>query len=171
MSDSWLRDVRFAARAFRRQPGFLIAAVTTLALGIGAATAIFSVAYGVAMRPLPYPEPDQIVRVYEANVANGQPKQDVSVGTFHEWREGSPSIAAAALYKKPSIRFLTGADRDPIVSMGVSPAFFDVLGTRPALGRGFRPERDTPEQRCVKSSSRMRRGVGCSAGIRPPSDI
>jgi predicted permease len=141
MSDSWLRDLHFALRALRRQPGFLTAAVTTLALGIGAATAIFSVAYGVTLRPLPYPEPDRLLRIYEANIANGQPKQDVSVGTFHEWREGSPSIAAAALYTKPRTRFLAGAERDSIVSMAVSPAFFDVLGTRPALGRTFKAER------------------------------
>ena len=97
MTDSWLRDLHFAARALRRQPAFVAAAVVTLALGIGAATAIFSVAYGVSLRPLPYPDSSRIVRIYEANLANGQPRQDVSVGTFHEWREGVPSLESAAL--------------------------------------------------------------------------
>jgi len=142
MSDSWLRDLRFGARALRRQPGFFIAAVATLALGIGAATAIFSVAYGVSLRPLPYPAPDRLVRIYEANLANGKPREDVSKGAFHDWREGTPSLESAALYTKPRRRFLEGSDRDSIVSMGVSPAFLDVLGTRPALGRGFKPERE-----------------------------
>src|ERR671910_2724112 len=128
MSDAWLRDLQFAARTLGRQPGFLLAAVTTLALGTGAATAMFSVAYGVALRPLPYPHPDRIVRIYEANLAAGQPRQDVSVGAFHDWREGTPSLEAAALHTKPRARFLDG-DRDSIRSMGVSPAFFDVLGS------------------------------------------
>ena len=81
----------------KRSPAFAAAAVATLALGIGAATAIFSVAYGVSLRPLPYPQPDRIVRIYEANPANGQPRHDVSIGTFHEWREGAPSLESAAL--------------------------------------------------------------------------
>jgi putative ABC transport system permease protein len=142
MSDSWLRDLRFGARALRRQPGFFIAAVATLALGIGAATAIFSVAYGVSLRPLPYPAPDRLVRIYEANLANGRPREDVSQGAFHDWRQGTPSLESAALYTKPRRRFLEGSDRDVIVAMGISPSFLDVLGVRPALGRGFKPERE-----------------------------
>ena len=142
MADSWLRDFRFAARALGRQPAFAAAAVATMALGIGAATAIFSVAYGVSLRPLPYPEPHRIVRIHEANPATGQPRHDVSVGTFHDWREGAPSLETAALYGKPRTRFLEGTDANPITSMGVSPAFFDVLGTTPALGRDFKPERE-----------------------------
>lgn len=142
MADSWLRDLRFAARALGRQPAFVAAAVATLALGIGAATAIFSVAYGVSLRPLPYPQPDRIVRIYEANLANGRPHEDVSVGAFHAWREGVPSFEAAALYTKPRTRFLEGKDSNPIISMGVTPAFFDVLGIRLAFGRGFKPDRE-----------------------------
>ena len=140
MTDAWLRDLRFAARALGRQPAFVAAAVATLALGIGAATAIFSVAYGVSLRPLPYPQPDRLVRIYEANLANGQPRQDVSLGAFHDWRAGAPALESAALYSKPRTRFLQGPDSNPITSMGISPAFFAVLGTRPALGRGFKPE-------------------------------
>jgi putative ABC transport system permease protein len=140
MNAAWLRDFRFAARALRGQPAFVLAAVATLAVGIGAATAIFSVAYGVSLRPLPYPQPDRIVRIYEANLANGQPRHDVSVGAFQEWREGVPSLESAALYTQMRTRFLKGADDNPIASMGVSPAFFDVLGTRLALGSGFKPE-------------------------------
>jgi putative ABC transport system permease protein len=140
MTDSWLRDLRFAARGLGRQPSFVAAAVATLALGIGAATAIFSVAYGVSLRPLAYPHPNRIVRIHEANLANARPRVDVSVGTFHEWREGVPSLESAALYTQARTRFLEGADQNPLVTMGVSPAFFDVLATPPAIGRGFKPE-------------------------------
>jgi putative ABC transport system permease protein len=136
------QDVRLAFRMLRRRPGFAAAAIATLGLGIGASTAIFSVAYGVSLRPLPYPDPAHLIRLYEANPANGKLKEDVSVGTFHDWREGAPSIEAAALYSKGSTRFLAGSDRQPITTMSVSPAFFDVLGARPMLGSGFEPEKE-----------------------------
>ena len=137
--EGWIRDIRFGARALRRQPVFTLSAIATFALGIGAATAIFSVAYGVAMRPLPYPEPDRLVRIYEANAANGQPKHDVSVGAFQEWRS-APSLESAALYTTARSRFLAGAPQQPLIALGVSPAFFEVLGVRFLLGQGFKPE-------------------------------
>jgi predicted permease len=134
-------DFRHAFRLVRRAPGFAIAAIVVLALGIGASTAIFSVAYGVALRPLPYPDADRLIRVYEANRANGKPKEDVSEPAFHEWRTAAGSLESAALFTDRRIRFLEGTSEHPIVSMSVSPAFFEVLGVPPALGRAFQPER------------------------------
>jgi putative ABC transport system permease protein len=143
---AWLEDARadarYGLRVLRRTPGFTAAAVSTLALGIGASTAIFSVAYGVSMRPLPYPAPGRLVRIYEANVANGQLRHDVSLGAFQAWREGAPAIESAALFGKPATRFLVGDAGAPVVVMSVSPTFFDVVGVRPLHGPGFRPERD-----------------------------
>jgi putative ABC transport system permease protein len=139
--DVW-QDARLAARGLSRRPGFSAAAIATLALGIGASTAIFSVAYGVSLRPLPYHEPDRLIRVYEANAANGQLEQDVSVGAFHDWREGAPSLDAAALFSTGSVRTVAGTDGLRLRTMSVSPAFFDVLGVRPLLGPGFGPERE-----------------------------
>jgi putative ABC transport system permease protein len=136
------QDLRLAFRSMGHRPGFAAAALATLALGIGASTAIFSVAYGVSLRPLPYPEPNRLVRIYEANPANGQLEQDVSQGAFHGWREGAPSIEAAALFTKRRSRFLAGANPQPITTMAVSPAFFDVLAVRPMLGPGFKPEHE-----------------------------
>jgi putative ABC transport system permease protein len=135
-------DVRYACRVLFRNPGFAAAAVATLALGIGASTAIFSVAYGVSLRPLPYPEPDRLVRIYEANPANGQLKHKVSTGAFHEWREEVRSIESAALFGQGAIWYLTGPDAISLSVMSVSPSFFDVIGVRPALGSGFGPEAD-----------------------------
>jgi putative ABC transport system permease protein len=136
------QDLRLAFRSLRRRPGFAAAAIATLALGIGASTAIISVAYGVSLRPLPYREPDRLIRIYEANTANGRLKEDVSIGAFHAWREGAASIEAAALFSKDSVRFLAGSDQQPVTTMSVSPAFFDVLGARPILGSGFKPENE-----------------------------
>ena len=99
-------------------------------------------AYGVSLRPLPYVQPDRLIRIYEANPANGQMTQDVSQGAFQDWREGAPSIESAALYTKARTGFLEGPDQPPITTMGVSPAFFEVLGASPMLGPGFKPERE-----------------------------
>jgi len=138
--ETWLRDLRLAARALRRQPIFSLAAIATFALGIGAATAIFSVAYGVAFRPLPFPAADRLVRIYEANTATNEPTLDVSQGTFQGWREGASSLTYAALYSKGSTQYLAGATPQPITTMSVSPRFFDVLGVAPAIGRTFKPD-------------------------------
>ena len=141
-------DLSYALRMLGRNPGFASAAVATLALGIGASTAIFSVAYGVSVRPLPYPNPERLVRIYEANPANGQPEHEVSMGTFAEWRARVSSIESSALYGKRGVRFLAprqaeggaGSDSPPVTTRSVSPAFFEVLGVKPMLGPGFKPE-------------------------------
>ena len=135
-------DLGYALRALVRNPGFAIAAVATLALGIGASTAIFSVAYGVSVRPLPYGNPERLVRIYEANPANGQPEHEVSMGAFHEWRERVTSLESIALFGKRGVRFLAGADTVPVTTRSVSPAFFDVLGVKPMLGPGFKTEKE-----------------------------
>jgi putative ABC transport system permease protein len=135
-------DLRLAARSLRRRPGFATAAIATLALGIGASTAIFSVAYGVSLRPLPYPHPDRLLRLYEANPANRQLEQDVSDGAFQAWREGAASLESAALYSRGYRWTLAlGAERERVTTMSVTPAFFDVLGVRLLMGDGFKPER------------------------------
>jgi len=133
-------DLWLALRGLARRPGFSAAAIATLALGIGASAAIFSVAFGVSLRPLDYPSPDRLIRVYEANPANAQPKQDVSIPTFHAWREGAPSIESAALFSRSNARFIAGVDAPPVTIVSVSPGFFDVLGVRPVLGPGFQAE-------------------------------
>ena len=135
-------DLRDAARGVRRARGFAAAAVLLVALGIGTSTAIFSVAHGVAFQPLPYPDPDRIIRIFEANPASGKLREDVSEPAFHEWRQGAPSLEAAALLTDVRASFLEGQEQQPVVTMSVSPAFFRVLGVQPALGPGFRAEAD-----------------------------
>jgi predicted permease len=136
------QDVRYGLRVLKGRPGFTAAVVATLALGIGASTAIFSVAYGVSLRPLPYPDPHRLVRIYEANPANAQLKHDVSLAAFHEWRSAASSIESAAVFGKLGTRFLAGTEGTPVTVMSVSPAFFDVVGVKPARGPGFKAERD-----------------------------
>ena len=137
-----VQDARVAIRSLRRRPGFLAAAVATLGLGIGASTAIFSVAYGVTLRPLPYVDPDRLVRIYESKPSTNQPRHDVSVGAFDEWRKDARSVEGLALFTKTSLRTVAGSGGTRVMTMSVSPSFFDVLRVRPLLGNGFKPERE-----------------------------
>jgi putative ABC transport system permease protein len=141
LDDVWL-DVRYACRVILANRAFTLAAIATVALGVGASSAIFSVVYGISMRPLPYPDPGRLVRIYEANPKAGDLRHDVSIGAFGRWRDSAASVESAALFAKPGKRYLAVTDSVPVRFMSVSPAFFDVLGIRPALGPGFRPERE-----------------------------
>jgi putative ABC transport system permease protein len=164
-----MHELRFAFRVLARSRGFTAASIVTLALGIGASTAIFSVAYGVAVRPLPYPDPGRLVRIYEANPAQAKPKHEVSVGTFHAWREGVPSIESIAMYGTPGARFLAGSDAPPVRTRSVSPAFFDVLGVAPMLGPGFQAEseytRFTADDEAILSFGAWQRLFGGRADV------
>jgi putative ABC transport system permease protein len=138
--DGLAQDLRIGLRALKRQPGFSLAAVGTFALGIGAATAIFSVAYGIAFRPLPYRAADKLVRIYEANRSTREPKLLVSEGAFHSWREGVTSLERLAIFGQARVRYTPSDSPQPIAVMAVSPAFFDVRGVVPVHGRTFKPE-------------------------------
>ena len=141
MLDELRRDVAIAARSIRSAPVFAAATIATFALGIGAATAIFSVAYGVAFRPLPYPGADRLVRIYESNTKTSEPKLQVSMGTFQAWRESVPSLESLALFSRGErVAYTAGDNPQPITNMSVSPGFFEVLGARPLIGRTFKPE-------------------------------
>ena len=140
-----LQDLRLAARALRRRPMFTAAAAATLALGIGASTAIFSVAYGVSLRPLPYPNPDRLLRIYEANPASHKLKEDVSDGAFQAWREATAStIESMTLFTKAGTPLVLriGGERVKVAAQSVTPGFFDTLGVRLMLGPGFKPEHE-----------------------------
>jgi putative ABC transport system permease protein len=135
-----LNDLVLAFRGLRRRPGFAVAAIATVALGIGASTAIFSVAYGIAFRPLPYPNPERLIRVYEAKADEALFEHEVSLAAFQAWRQGAPSLESAALFGSPRTRILAGSDSVPVGVLSVSPQFFDVLGIQPIIGAGFKPE-------------------------------
>jgi len=132
-----LRDVRYAARMLRRNPSFTATSVLTFALGIGAATAIFSVAYGVLLRPLPYAKPSQLVAVWEHNLRRGNARNVVSIPTFEAWRDRSHSFDGMAALV-PAHVTLPGDDGPERVSGAeVTPGYFEMLGVKPALGRDF----------------------------------
>src|SRR5437762_11195299 len=137
--DGWLQDVRFAARPFRRAPGFVAVTMLTLGLGIGAATAIFSVVSGVLLRSLPYPDADRIVQLWELGAKGNQ--MQFADPNFEDVAAQTRSFAALSEQ--------TGGAQIPIVVAGepvraraaeVSRDFFRIMRVEPARGRLFSPE-------------------------------
>jgi putative ABC transport system permease protein len=136
--DSVLQDLRFAFRTLRKSPAFTAVAVLTLALGIGANTAIFSVFYGVLLRPLPYPHPEQLVHLREMNAQGGQ--MNFSDPNFDDLRDQSRSLQALAEYNAyPQTVTVDQTSARVTVSL-VTRDFFRVIGVQPSRGRGFLPE-------------------------------
>ncbi|HEY0095595.1 MAG TPA: ABC transporter permease, partial [Archangium sp.] len=138
--DTFLQDARFALRLLRKSPGFTLAAVITLALGIGANTAIFSVVNGVLLRPLPYQAPEQLVFIQEGTPSF--PTMSVSIPDFMDWRAGQRSFTELAAFRTGAFD-LTGVDiPERLGTRLVSASFLPLLGVNPALGRNFLPEED-----------------------------
>ncbi len=137
--DALRHDLRFALRSFVRNPGFSLLTVLTLALGIGATTAIFSVIYGVLVRPLPYPDSERIVRVYE--VAGEGGRSNLSDADFEDFRSRNRSFVAIAQVSDVGLASVSG-DVEPVrvPQALVSADFFRVLGIQPIAGRTFVPE-------------------------------
>ena len=136
--DTVLQDFRFAVRLLKKSPGFTSVAVLTLALGIGATTAIFSVVYGVLLRPLPYHNPQQIVRLWEQNATGG--RMNFADPNFDDLRAQNHSLAALASfgYNDTTITGHGDAVRTPTAS--VSRDFFQVMDVQPIFGRTFAAE-------------------------------
>ncbi len=130
-------DARYAVRVLRRSPAFALASLITLALGIGATTAIFSVVRGVLLRPLPYAEPERLAVLWERNVPRNHDENVVSVPNFEAWRARSLAFDAMA-GMVPAPLTLTGlGDAQRVRGAEVSSTFFTMLGARPLLGRVF----------------------------------
>jgi predicted permease len=140
MGDFW-QDLKYGARTLRKSPGFVLVALATLALGIGANTAIFSVINGVLLRPLPYPNPGQLVSVY--TVLPDQPRFSVSVADYKDFTDRQSVFSSSALYAQRDLDLTTDGVPQHLSGMGVSNAYFQTLGYRPALGRDFAPSDNT----------------------------
>ncbi len=138
-----MNDLKFAIRQLIKNPGFTAVAVLTLALGIGANSAMFSVVYSVLLKPLPLPEPEQIVQIWES--PRGQGTTSVAWPKFLDWKRQSTSFEAMTACNWGDTFALTGGERSEIVAgRTVSPEFFSVLKVQPALGRAFQPEDSQP---------------------------
>ena len=137
-----MNDLKFAFRQLLKNPGFTAVAVLTLALGIGANTAIFSVVNAVLLRPLPYPEPGQLVQLRAD--WSGSPSTDIGSATFVEVKAQSQSLARIAAYSGGDMTLTGAGSAERVVAGAVTADFFPLLGVQPALGRNFTREEDTP---------------------------
>ena len=138
------QDLRYGLRLIRKNPGFSAVVVLTLAVGIGANTAIFSVVNAVMLRSLPFKDPDRLVRLNESNPERGWPTFSVSHPNFLDWRQQNQTFAAMAAVSGASANLGTAGEVEVVRGSSVSVDFLTVLGTSPLMGRNFLPEEDKP---------------------------
>ena len=163
-----LQDLKHAQRQLRRRPGFALVTVLTLALGIGATTAVFSAADHVILRPLPYVEADRVVALWEIDTRTGQTRKEISPGNYLDWRERTRSFESMALIEPWGFDLSIGDDPpEAIRAWAVTEGFFETIGARPILGRGFLPEEHAPNapQVVVISQGLWQRRFGSDPGI------
>ncbi|MGH7129766.1 MAG: ABC transporter permease, partial [Planctomycetaceae bacterium] len=143
MSRNIWHDLRYTVRKLRRNPGFALVAVATLALGIGASTAIFSVVDAALLRALPFAEPDRLTVIL--GVAG--PDRDVRGGSWPEvrdWKTLSRSFSDVSIYDETTLNLSGMGAAEMLEAEIVSPGYFRLLGTSPQLGRDLLPEDDVP---------------------------
>jgi putative ABC transport system permease protein len=139
-----MTHLRQIVRSLALRPGFSALVVSTLALAIGANSAIFSVLDGVVLEPLPYQEPGELFMIWESNPSQGLQQSTTSAATFIDWRERSDAFESMAAYRYRGYTLnLDGVPRR-ISSVEAAPGLFDLLGVAPRLGRSFTPEEEKP---------------------------
>lgn len=132
-----MRDLRYALRGLRRQPLFTLVAVLTLAVGIGANTAIFSLLYQVLLRPLPYADADRLVFIWNSYPLGSLPQASVSIPDYLDRKTQAPAIEDATLFAQRSVSLADGGSPEQVRALRVTPSFFSTLGREPLLGRAF----------------------------------
>jgi len=131
-------DIRFGARMLRKNPGFTAVAVLTLALAIGANSAIFSVVNAVLLRPLPFADSDKLMMVWATDSRRGVSQDVASYPDFLDWRAQSKSFAGLAAFRNATLIVSGGTESELARGLRVSPGFFEILKVQPSLGRSFR---------------------------------
>jgi putative ABC transport system permease protein len=159
---SFLLDLRQAIRSLTRDRTYALAAIFTLALAIGANTAIFSLIRAVILEPLPFPQSDRLVRLYEANAKHENPRNVVNPANFLAWQERAESFESLAAYATRALNLAGGGPPERVQATYVSGEFFSTLGAPPALGRLIGPADDLPEtpEVVVLSNGLWRRRFG-----------
>jgi len=138
--DTFLLDLKCSLRTLGRTPGFAVIAVLTLALGIGANTALFSVVNGVLLNPLPFPQPDRLLAVYTNSSQFGT--SSTTYPNFLDWRKETRALAAIAGYRFQDYNLTGTGEPERLHGLMVSAEFFSILGITPRVGRAYRPEED-----------------------------
>src|SRR5581483_8892343 len=152
MMRTLIADLRYALRTTLRTPSFAAAVVAVLALGIGANTAIFGIVNAVLLRPLPYEEPDRLVRIFHVPpqaAFPGMRRFSVSPANFYDWKQQARLFDGMAIYTLRQFTLTGMGAPESVLAGGVGADFFDVVRARPALGRLFRPDEDSPDRKRV----------------------
>jgi putative ABC transport system permease protein len=139
-----LQDARYGLRMLRKNPGFTAVAVLTLALGIGATTVIYAVAYTVMLKPLPFPNPDRLMTIWEAGTGPSSSTDDPSPGDYNDWRKQSSSFEQIAAIVDRSYNLTGAGDPEELHGEAVSGNLFSMLEVPPVLGRVLTPVDDHP---------------------------
>jgi predicted permease len=140
--ETLLQDLRYGLRMLAKSPGFTAIAIVTLALGIGANTALFSVVNGVLLTPLAYPHSGQLVAIY--GKTTGYEQAPINYPNFQDWQRETQAFASMAIYRNQDYNFIGTGEAERLTGYMVSADFFSTLGTMPVLGRDFRAEDDHP---------------------------
>jgi putative ABC transport system permease protein len=145
MQTLW-QDLRYGARMLLKNPGFTLVAVITLALGVGANTMIFSVINSLLLKPIPFPEADRLVLVWQSRANDPRNRNIVSAPNYWDWRLQNDVFSEMAIFDSAGKGYNLSGDGEPerVSGVRVSAGFFDVLGVKPRLGRGFLPEEEHP---------------------------
>src|SRR5829696_5576900 len=161
----WLAAFRYAFRTLRRQPTFTIVSILTLALGIGANTAIFSVIKTVVLNPLPYDAPEKIAILWEVNPDGNQ--GPVSVPTFEDWKRDAKTMESLAAYRHVDFSFKGQGDPQNVPGLRATPDLFNVLKSNAALGRTFTADESVvgADRVVVLSHGFWTRALGADASV------
>lgn len=138
--DILIQDLRLAFRALRRTPGFTLIAILCLALGTGATTAIYTVVNAVLLRPLPYPQPERLVRLYEAQTTNAGFYGSVSPANFLDWQRQNTVFDQLVAYQSLSVNLQSGATPERLSAVSATGNLFRMLQVGAQLGRTFTPD-------------------------------
>lgn len=136
--EAFWQDLRFGLRMLFKQPGFTLIAVLTLALGIGANITIFSVVNAVLLQPLPYPDPDRLVKLWSTVPRQNITERASAYATFSEWRDQNSSFEDLATFDPTAVTLTGGAEPEQVMSMRASANLFSLLGVAPVLGEPSR---------------------------------
>jgi putative ABC transport system permease protein len=137
-----LQDVRYGWRMLRRSPTFTVVAILALALGIGATTTIFSIVYGVLLRPLPYPGDDRIAMVFNHFSPQNTEHGTLSIADYLDWKKGNHAFESAELFRPDAFDVTGGKEPDRVQGVSATAGFFSALRVQPLMGRGFLPGED-----------------------------
>src|SRR5215213_3059411 len=138
--ETLLKDLRYGIRSFLKRPGFLVIAVSTLALGIGATTAMFTVVNSMLLRPLQFPEPERIVLLEGVNPRQGIKQSNMSMPDIDDWKKQSQSFEQIAGFTSTNLSLTLGDETERVHATGVMPDFFPLFRTNPIHGRLLQPD-------------------------------